>query len=580
MVGLARPAIGLAQGGLLYLLARALDDQVLPPLVFAAVLAVSYAVPLVVVAGLTALRPRTLALWIGLATAVCASVGAYDILRDPVTAAGAARFVPGVLMWLGLAAILFIVQAMVTAGDAERRLVATYPRYRDVAWTLAIRIALAILFAGLFWGLLWLGAALLDLVKVAFLRELIVRRWFAFPVTTTMFALAFHVTEIRANLVGSMRILLLGLLSWLLPVMAVLALIFLLALPFTGLEPLWQTRHATAILLTAVVVLNLLINAAFEDDGTENRGPLVLRAGRMAAALVMLPLVVLAGYGLMLRVAQYGFTPDRVLAAAGIVLASCYMAGYAYAAVREPLVMRPVATTNVATACVVVAVLLALLSPLADPARISVDDQVARLRAGRIDAEAFDYKFLRFDAGRHGVAALQRLAADPPGPDAALVAERSRAELKATRREQVATRPSPPVTPERRKANISVMYPAERALPESFLQNDWSFLPNRWELPRCLSADAKCKAALIDLDEEGGDEILLFNVGPGTSKAFKQVGNGDWTMLGTIINAHCQSARDAVSVGAFSVVKPALKEIEAGGQRLYIDQRGIANCNR
>jgi hypothetical protein len=40
--------------------------------------------------------------------------------------------------------------------------------------------------------------------------------------------------------------------------MALIAACFLIALPFTGLEPLWSTHHATAVLLGAAAALIFL----------------------------------------------------------------------------------------------------------------------------------------------------------------------------------------------------------------------------------------------------------------------------------------------------------------------------------
>ena len=77
------------------------------------------------------------------------------------------------------------------------------------------------------------------------------------------------------------------LLSWLLPVMTLLAIAFLLALPFTGLEPLWSTRQATAILLTASSALVVLINAGYQDG--RYASPATLRYASRTAALVLIP---------------------------------------------------------------------------------------------------------------------------------------------------------------------------------------------------------------------------------------------------------------------------------------------------
>ena len=58
-----------------------------------------------------------------------------------------------------------------------------------------------------------------------------------------------------------------------------------------------------------------------------------------------------------------------------------------------------------------VATILALFSPLADPARLAVQDQIARLQRGAVSADTFDYDFLRFESGKAGETALRRLAA-------------------------------------------------------------------------------------------------------------------------------------------------------------------------
>jgi hypothetical protein len=52
--------------------------------------------------------------------------------------------------------------------------------------------------------------------------------------------------------------------SWILPVAVVLVAGFICSLPFTGLAALWETRHATSVLLSAAVLL-VLINAAFQN---------------------------------------------------------------------------------------------------------------------------------------------------------------------------------------------------------------------------------------------------------------------------------------------------------------------------
>src|SRR5258708_34467933 len=80
---------------------------------------------------------------------------------------------------------------------------------------------------------------------------------------------------------------------------------------------------------------------------------------------------------------------------------------------------------------IIVGALLALRTPVADPARISVADQLSRLQVGTVTAESFDFDFLRYRAGRYGRQAPEQLAAQTEGPQAPLLAERPHRALGA-----------------------------------------------------------------------------------------------------------------------------------------------------
>jgi hypothetical protein len=433
-------------------------------------------------------------------------------------------------------------------------------------------LALAAGFVAVFWGVLWLGAELFRLIRIEVFADLIKRRWFWIPVTTLLLSYALHTTDVRAGLVRGTRTLALTLLSWLLPVMALITVGFLAALPFTGLQPLWDTRHATALLLIAAGVLVFLINAAYQDGQPQEQTARVVRYAGTAAAIALVPLVALAAYGLQLRIAQYGWTPDRVIACACIVVAACYAVGYASAAVRPGPWLKWLETTNVSTALVIVAALLLLSTPIADPARISVADQLARLAAGKTSVEGFDFAFLRFQSGRYGVQALERLSALQDGPDAARISQKAAEALDWKNR-----RDARPVvaraTPQSRAANIAVLGSAPNALPDSFVAQDWNttsrMLP--YYVPPCLTGSSKCEAILSDLDGDGTAEILLFPLPDGNAAAFKLVGGVRWVPVGPVANADCSGVRAALRAGKFEVVAPRFNDIEVDGRRLRVN---------
>ncbi|MBM9539027.1 DUF4153 domain-containing protein, partial [Desulfobulbus alkaliphilus] len=149
------------------------------------------------------------------------------------------------------------------------------------------------------------------------------------------------------------------LLSWLLLVITVLVGGFLLALPFTGLDGLWETRSATALVLSAAAALIMLINTAYQDGRADNLPPVVLRYGVRAASVLIAPLIVLAAWGLGLRIGQHGLTPDRIIAAACTLVGAVYGAGYLLAAVKPDGWMKPLERTNVVAAVLSVLVILA-----------------------------------------------------------------------------------------------------------------------------------------------------------------------------------------------------------------------------
>jgi hypothetical protein len=583
---LIRLAIGLLQGVALLMLYQASEQKTWPAtdgFVLAPLFAIAVFVPLIVISALGHLRWRTLMAWAVVATLLCAGLAAYDVFRDPVAAAGAVpRVQPSWVMWWSLAAVLFIIHILTISGEADRKLIASYPTHFDIAWQHGVQLVLAVGFVGLLWGLLFLGAELFRLIKIEFLADLLKQTTFSFPVTALAFSCAIHVTDVRASIVQGARTLALILLSWLLPLMALLGAAFVVALLFTGLAPLWNTQHAAGILLGAAAALIVLVNAAHQDGRPESRAAAILRYASRLAALVLVPLVALAAYGVMLRMAQHGWTPDRIAALACVVVAACYAVGYFLAALRPTASMAWIEPTNIVTSLVIVGVLLALATPVADPARISVAVQLSRLQAGTVTPENFDFSFLRFGAGRYGRRALEQLAVQRESPQAAVIAERASQALHANSAWELAraapqppTTPAPtappPTTPAERRLHITVISPNGAKLPEDFVQQDWNAFQPRYGLPNCLVSDTLCEAVLTDLDGDGQPEILLFNLPFGSADAFKKrLTEGTWTHLGVVVNANCSGVRDALRGGHFKTTQSALKEITANGQRVFI----------
>ena len=560
-IGLIRVGIGLAQGLALYGLRWAVTGtHVWPatqPTLFATLLLVAAFLPPILLAGLGAMRTRTLAIWVAAAVALVVALTAYDVWRD----AAAGEFLPMSLGLVGIAiaAFLFIADHLIAPADAERRLIASHAAYFDTTWKHVVQIGLSGAFVGAFWAVFMLGAALFDMVGLKFLAQLAAKYWFSIPVTFTMLAAAVHITDVRAGLTRGFRTVGLVLLSWLMPLMALLTAAFLVALLFTGLKPIWAYIGSSGMLLGAAAMLVVLINAAYQDGQLDTRPPLLLRWAARGAALLISPLVILAAVGLFLRIGQHGLTADRIVAFACFVVAACYAVGAAIAAVLPGPWMKPLERTNVYTAFVTLAVILALFTPIADPARISVGDQVSRLEHGKIAPDKFDYEFLRFKSGRYGRDALARLAVKTSGPNAPVIAQKARNALLETGPSRAGGLYTPPPSTPVTKI---VAYPKGAVLPDSFLKQSW---PNG---SPCFEGARLCEAYLVSLGGDGKPEVVV-NTG-NEAVIYQQGDDKTWRQIGWL-QGQCSGFREAMQRGDFKAATPTWNDLVVAGKRYRIN---------
>ena len=406
---------------------------------------------------------------------------------------------------------LFIAHELVSSGDQARKWVAPFPLYFDQASKHAVQLVLAGVFTALFWGILWLGAALLGFIGFDWLKHLLQNEYFAFPAIGVAIACGVHLGDVQPRLMQNFRALVLGVLAWLLPVITVIGVIFAVSLCFSGLAPLWKTKAATMTLLGGCIALVLLINAAYQH-GDEQQGDaerpvhIVLKWAARLACFLVLVFSVLAAYSLYLRIAQYGLTPERVLAAVGVVIALLFGIGYPIAAVwPKGRWLQVIESINIAMAFVMVAVFLAVLTPVADPLRLSTDSQVARLEIGKVTPDAFDWHALHFESGTYGRDQVIRLGQSGKTAAIRTAALQALAKTEDARNEVS----SPAVRPN--IAKYKVVYPAGAALPPSFVNG---MFPQVMDItPDCQSQESQdvCSVAMLDMNDDGKAEMLLLD---------------------------------------------------------------------
>jgi hypothetical protein len=337
------------------------------------------------------------------------------------------------------------------------------------AWSNLILGAAAAAFAGATMLLLLLLSELFALIGLTFLRELIQEGWFAVSVACAALGAAAGLLRDRDRITGTMQRVARAILSVLAPLLAAGLLLFVLALPFTGLDPLWEkTRSTTPILLLCIVGAVFLIAALTGNDAEEEATSPVLRWSGVALIAVLLPLAVVAGVSTARRIGQHGFTPDRLWAMVFVAIAAAFAIGYLLALVRgRRLWPEALRRANVRLAAGVCLLALFLALPIVSFGAISARDQVARLEQGKVSPDRFDWAALRFDFGPAGDSALRRLASAGPPP----VRVRAAEVLAATNRWALAgPEPAPPARPEPPVAPRLSVTPAGAAVPRPLYQ--------------------------------------------------------------------------------------------------------------
>jgi hypothetical protein len=579
----ARLVLGLVQGLGLCLLFTAYDQLTWPatePLWFAPLTVVALLVPLLVSQALGNMRSATLLVWALVAAVILAGLSWYDVWHLGPGELPRGFFPAGVvptahtLFICGL--FLFTAHALVTSGDSDRRIVAHYPTLFDQAWKLGTQAGIIVAFTAAFWIILLLGAAMFDMIKLQGFGRFLGHSWAWIPLTTMAAGAAIHITDTRASLVHGVRTLALTLLGWLLPVIALLAFAFLICLVFTGLQPLWETRFATLLLLAAAAVLITHINAAYQDGDPAHQPPHIVRVTGTLAAVLLAFIVWIAAYALWLRVGQYGWSIDRLYSAAAVLVAAMFAVGYLVAALLPGPWLKLIERWNVLTAFLFLAVLLALSTPLADPMRLAVMDQTHRLHSGAVKPADFDFDYLAHAGGRYGKEALNLLkkSRDPDISEAASVALVAPEVLAARDAEQL----PPPVVRKKLVGTVPV-YPKGKSLPDTFraFVKDEEKRNSFCTSARLPDGGMRCYpfledfAVIRDFDGDGIDDILMVyrteaEKRSWSAKLFKHEGN-TWRPLGSAGGTDCQKDREALQNGNFKALVPLQRDLEIDGRR-------------
>lgn len=277
------------------------------------------------------------------------------------------------------------------------------------SWRNFLVAGLSAVMAGGIYLVLMLWASLLNVIGIAFFLELFRQVWFAFPAIAISFGLGVFIFRGLARVIDGLTGLLEGLMRLLLPLLIAMLAVFLAALPFTGLQPLWDIGSGTALLMALNGLALFFLNAVYQTGRSQPYPQIVHRV--VYGGVALLPIVsALALYGLSLRIAQYGWTVERCWALAVCIVLALFSCGYAGSILRlRDAWPRNLAFVNRSMGLAILALVLLSNSPLLDFRLISLESQQRRVESGEIELNEFDFYYAGEFLGRHAYLWTQEL---------------------------------------------------------------------------------------------------------------------------------------------------------------------------
>jgi len=437
----------------------------------------------------------------------------------------------------------------------------------ETLWRNTFTLAVTGVMTGLFWLVLLLWSKLFGMIGIMLFEQIFFDNRF-FPPIATGAVIAAGIVFCRRlpGAAGLYRHLMTRAVSALLPLHAIALLLFLACLPFTGLAIIPKAFSATTLLLT----MTLLMLAFSAIAGESEPGVSHWQRGRARLVLVaqgLTPLLAaLAGWALWLRIAEYGWTTDRVYAAILALIAaagSLLLIGF----------QRRAWSQGAAGMNKFILLMLALMAcgwfllhtPVVDPWRIVMKSQLARFAQGEAKVDDMDL-YLFSESGRRGKQALQTINNHPQWLESPA---RQKAVLMRILAEGDASSATPTISDLQRSITLRA---GSEAPPESWWQMQTQTQYVEQESGICLMDSGSCLVWMQDMNNDGTPEVLLYNRTQQSITLYAHQATG-WNQIGSVTLSERlePTLRDKIPG---TVAKP-WRDLEVNGQRLPVQYYGF-----
>ncbi|OCZ55607.1 DUF4153 domain-containing protein [Achromobacter xylosoxidans] len=466
-----------------------------------------------------------------------------------------------------------------------------YPAVFRAAWRNTVKLALAGGLALAVWLLFWAASAMFGMIGIAAVGQVVKSTRFVLGVMPLVLAVCLVGVHRRPQLADTLQRSWLTLTAWLLPLVALVGIAFVLALAARLTLDLQAGALSAGALIAFSALWIKLINSAWQDSPQAPPFGPRLRAVLRVAAVGLLPLALVALYGLVVRIEQYGWTVPRVWGLYAAILLTLYALGYAWAALAARRFHTILGGTNIVAAFCALIVLALVSTPLLSPERIEIDSQVQRLIDGHVPPEDFSYLSAANDRGEYGRQAMHKLAAGAAQAQSPRIAVAAADALKGKYYDWGPRKSS--LAASLIKPDSLQVYPAGSPVPDAW----WRYAAEQspFDLDRCMNAEqaaaasptdpalqgARCWLIHADITGPGANDLVLYvppraDAGAGgyqTFLSYQRLDENTWRVLSSKTHRSKEGEPDVDIAGALAQgqvhTEPRQdRDLIVGGQRL------------
>lgn len=440
-----------------------------------------------------------------------------------------------------------------------------YVHFYDQQWQNALTLLLIGVANGLVWLIFLLWSGLFELANITFFSHLFFEtEWFIYLVIGLVTALTVILARQNVRLVSAIHKLLTLLATGLLPLVSLLAILFLVTLAFTGLTVISQRVSAALLLITLALSQLLLTAMVWQPQQSRLSYPRPLRY-LIITAMVLTPVyAAIAGWALWMRIGQYGWTAERLHGTLVVVVLLVWSLGYVLSLLRRREDPSPqMGKVHLAVSLLALALLILLYTPLLDSGRISVNSHMARYHQGKINADQVSLYMLSH-SGKPGREALLMLQKDPQFIQDAKRQRELKRLLNGDRS------PLEKMTSPMLENNV-VVAPGS-LVPDAAL---WAAIIERRYLVESCSEVDSCVLVSQDLNGDGNAEQVLYAFGDRTVLVFS-LGVGRWEFKASATlpaGVNKEKLLRAVAEGKVGAKPKAWQDMTLGDETVVLEYR-------